>query len=610
MDVSEPQDALANPHLDGELFDASLPTAWLDDETLFSLCSRHHRLSGNRLAANTCLQLFGHVTQGTAHDFPSRLGEFAQRTRQQLGSATQIIHEHTLLPFYLPFRPPEMGQRAVAALRGSSIGSLKFQLGLLTSRFRANHPLKACPECMRAEQLRWSTPYWHVRHQLPGVWVCPLHGEPLQASSLKATGVNRFHWVLPDPSHLVNRGGLDAPHLRALMGLATTAIELWSLPPGRQIAPERAGRACRRKLRERGLICGDGRGRLRLRDIGAEYAAHVAPLRVVAELNELPGSTNDAAREIARIAYAPRAGIHPLRYLAMVGWLFGDLRSFIAYIDEAIDELPHRGRASRAPAEPATTDPRREQLLNIVRCGSSLSSAARQIGVDPATGMAWAAAAGIAIQKRPSIIGGDLKKRMMEALESGAEKADVAAIAGVSIESVTRLLRTEIGLQERWRLARRQRTMLKMRRAWEGAMAANPHLRVKAARLLEPAAYAWLYRNDRAWLNALASRHPRGRPVAAVRVDWSARDRVLAEAVRREALILAKASPGTKVKLWQLYQRLPQLKAKLAHLERLPITLRAITEALSASTDYPRKVPLGDTLTDIARSHARTQTPS
>ena len=94
--------------------------------------------------------------------------------------------------------------------------------------------------------------------------------------------------------------------------------------------------------------------------------------------------------------------------------------------------------------------------------------------------------------------------------------------------------------------------------------------------MIEPAAFAWLYRNDKAWLDdqvasmTMAVRH------AGLHVDWDSRDEALATEVRRIALELETEEPGKKVRLWHLYQRLPELKAKLSKLDRLPLTRREI----------------------------------
>src|SRR3546814_4771453 len=56
---------------------------------------------------------------------------------------------------------------------------------LLTSRFRANHPLKACPACMTKDLDDHQTTYWRLDHQFPGVWHCPVHGEDYAAKAIR-----------------------------------------------------------------------------------------------------------------------------------------------------------------------------------------------------------------------------------------------------------------------------------------------------------------------------------------------------------------------------------------------------------------------------------------
>jgi len=123
----------------------------LPDETLFSWCSRYHRLAANGLDRTTCLQLFGHVRIGSAHDFPGRIDALVARSKGSLGSAEQVIRDRTLLPFYWPFKPSDLARQSVAAMRGNGIAHLKYRLGLLTSGLGAAHPLKSCPECMQAD---------------------------------------------------------------------------------------------------------------------------------------------------------------------------------------------------------------------------------------------------------------------------------------------------------------------------------------------------------------------------------------------------------------------------------------------------------------------------
>ena len=116
--------------------------SWLPDETFFSLVSRHHQLWGHVTSAQTCQLMFGSARAGVHHDLPNSLGVFAQRTNALLGDVDSIARERTLLNFYAAFAPPDETANAVACMSGASVAHLKLRLGILTSRFRANHPLK------------------------------------------------------------------------------------------------------------------------------------------------------------------------------------------------------------------------------------------------------------------------------------------------------------------------------------------------------------------------------------------------------------------------------------------------------------------------------------
>lgn len=98
---------------------------WLPDETVFSLCSRYHRLSKNYKSSSTCQQLFGHKLQGLAHNFPSRIDSLVSTTEELLGTSNEIIYHHSILPFYLPLAQEHIKTSAVAAMRGEGIGHLK-----------------------------------------------------------------------------------------------------------------------------------------------------------------------------------------------------------------------------------------------------------------------------------------------------------------------------------------------------------------------------------------------------------------------------------------------------------------------------------------------------
>lgn len=557
-----------------------IPLEWLPDETLFSLCSRHHRLSGNRLPATTCRTLFGHPRQGCAHDFPSRIDSFALATRGCLGSAEQIVYDRTLLPYFLPFAQPEIGRAAIDAMRGPSIGGLKFRLGLLTSGIRAHHPLKGCLDCIEDDLRSYASAYWHRSHQLPGAAVCLKHKTWLCASNRKASGVGRFEWLLPHASHLIpiSKGPVPVPALK----LAQAAIALSSAAPGQTSAPDHTRQCYRQALREKGLMVGAEPYRLRHKEAGAEFAEFRRAL-TVAISGGPPPSINEAAAEVARLIYKPRSGTHPLKHLLLITWLFPSFEEFSAQC--RTDRRVPVGQPQRPDecAEPARGAQKRV-FFALLGSGLAVSTASGRVGVDAATGMAWAAAQGIATPRRPKILKPEVHARMVKALMGGAGKDDAASIGGVSVSTVTKVLRTEVGLRQAWRSAQFNTARDHHRSCWLNALDANPQSGVKVARLLEAASYAWLYRNDRTWLTE--NTRPTALIASSQRIDWDARDADLASAVRIAALDILNQSRTRAVRLWQLYQQVPELKAKLAQLDRLPLTRAAVFQAATSSVSH------------------------
>jgi len=118
-----------------------------------------------------------------------------------------------------------------------------------------------------------------------------------------------------------------------------------------------------------------------------------------------------------------------------------------------------------------------------------------------------------------------------------------------------------------------------------GALQSHADAGIKFIRALEPRAYAWLYRNDRAWLD---SQKPapliKVTAYSTTRIAWDHRDEALSTQVRHAVLDIQRNNGTRKLKLWQIYQAVPALKAKLGALKRLPLTRQAIDDALRSSS--------------------------
>lgn len=554
---------------------------WLPGETLYSLVSRHHRLWGHRLAGQTAQVLFGNSRRGYQHDFPGGLKTFVGSTGCQLGDVDSLCMERTLLRYYRPFLTATQEQAVVATMAGASVAHLKYRLGLLTSRFRAHHPLKGCQRCIDEDRDQTGWAWWHMDHQYPGVWICPRHGAPLRESLSKSNGVERFQWLLPDARRLhrasasVELSGEEANSCFAR--IARLVGDVVDRRPIVRIDPETLRAHYRNALAERGLM--SARGRVALAAAAEDFLQHVRPLRVIAEFEALPKNSHQAQAQLVRLLAPMRSGTHPLRHLVLIDWLIGPSAALFSRLEDHVSATAQASDdARKRPSAVNERYARHAELATLIRGGMSMRAAAETLGIDTQTAMVWAAQSGIEASRRPKLLKGDARRNLIAALQRGTSKAEAATGWEISITTVTAVLRSVPGLHDKWREAQHNKARTSARRRWNALLNRCAALGVKFMRNKEPAAYAWLYRHDRTWLNAHTPiRLRRG---GTVRVDWTSRDIELSAAVQRAARLARSTLGDQPLRQWHLIQAMPELKPKLRRLDRLPLTAQAVQDAL------------------------------
>ncbi len=564
--------------------DLTLPVnRWLVDETLYSLCCRFHYVSSNALASTSARQLFGHPRHGTQHDFASRINVFVQRTQGNFGvTAREVIQEHTITPFYLPWRTEGHASTIMQHLCAGNAGKIKSLLGLPSSRIRANHPLKACPLCMQADKQRFGVAYWHLTHQLPGVWICRTHACGLLESDQKATGVGRFLWHLPHegafyplPSALDSTG---TSHW--LERLADAATAIFKLAPGVHIDHRKLVGACRYALQERGLL--RGQVQVALQDAAQQYLQFTQALNFSGLDIPLPTDLGQAKLQLGRLFSLPQRSTHPLRHLLIILWLFGNWDDFW---DVYTDAEPHplSSRAKAMVSSPEPQDQRKTQVLHLVQVhGMTISQAARQVGVSVQTAQTWASAQGLLVPKRPKTSTEQLKAIIRE-LRHGKPRSAIAHKHHVSVQTITRLLKTDPGLREQWQQAHNASHLLATRRTWQNTIKRNPQAILKELRALQPGCYSWLYRHDRLWLTESLAHVPKYQRIPAGHVNWIQRDHELVELLSTTVQNIKSVQAKADITLQKIYQSAPSIKPYLSKLKQLPLTRQLLEQVCHRS---------------------------
>ena len=165
------------------------------DEVLYSVLARYHVRSGNISYKATMRDLFGSTSVTAVMDLPSNIHNLVNNMPLNSRYTEEyLIKNHTLFPFYSAFLPPERAEKVLESMKGENGGSIYSRTGIMASSITLNQYFKFCPACAKEEKLQYGELYWHRVHQIPGVLVCPKHYVPLYNSQVPVRGHNKHEY--------------------------------------------------------------------------------------------------------------------------------------------------------------------------------------------------------------------------------------------------------------------------------------------------------------------------------------------------------------------------------------------------------------------------------
>lgn len=522
---------------------------WLGDECFYSLCSRQHMFWANSSAQETLASLFECNIDTYSHDFPRNLNSLNKNAIAAWGSVEEIIDEHTIAPMFFPFQSTEHMSAHIEAMKSESLGSIKYKLGLITGRFGAEHPLKACSECIISDRCIHGVTYWHLSHQLPGVTICPIHNCVLRESKENRQWSKAFRWSTPSESILIENGYLafDDDVFEALRNISDAATKLGNLQGKARYEPELVAQVYGAAL----VRLGTSR---REKDAAAQGFAHYCSLlRKHPQFSSLSDSVMCAIAFTSQMTRKPRGYCHPLTHLVLISWLFGSIEVFI-------NAYEHQARQH--------TTIKTNTLQKFEHYKAKQCATEKSVIHTP--------------KLKPKKMFEEVKNRVLQSLRSGTSKAEVSFDFRISVSTVNRLLRLNPTIIE----MRNERANLgkiwQQREQWNSIVDNNPDLSVNEIRRLIPNIYAWLYRNDKVWLSKKTMNLPSGRSGNNSKVDWESRDEDLCTIIND---IIAQRDLNS-VRLWKydLYQLVPGLYSALEskpHYPKTRVLLDKVTQSAS-----------------------------
>lgn len=469
-----------------------------EGETLFSWAARYHRLSGNSLAKQSSLQLFGDRRAGLRHDFPSHLHQLVEITRGLIGDAETLAYERTLFGFFAPFQDAQGASNVLTQMRGNSVEKVKSALGLLPSRLGAFFPLKSCQDCVRDDLKKYSVSRWHLEHQWPSVWICRNHRRMLHALKREFQPRDLRRWLLPEDLKADDWAGL------AISSRAMKKKLFWIAELSAHMAHLRDQYFDHQLLRyayllrakDRGWLFTDGSVKLaQVRQIFLKYHGG---------LDELPGF------EIIRSVHAEHGGMlgllmrqydwrrHPVKHLLLIAFLFESVAEFDATYERVRQTHAHGGADA---LEEMIGEEWKFELKRLVEFERrSLSGAALTIGIPLCVAIRVAKQEGIEYQKRPHVLDARLKEKIRKMIIEGLRREEILRESGIKKTLLREFMSRDPSLRDAWRMKDFERRRNNYRTNFLELIDRYRGIPVKRLRKVSGNGVSWLHRNDREWL--------------------------------------------------------------------------------------------------------------
>jgi hypothetical protein len=576
------------------------------DEIFYSICARLCERAGYSKHRIAMRDLFGSEAVVASVTLPSHLDDLVARLPLESAyTSDYLIEEHTLLPFYSPFLPSGRVGRLRQDMCGRKGPAIHMRSGLMASRVPLPGWLRFCPQCIAEDRNRFGECYWHRVHQISGVELCPFHEVYLQDSDVPASNKRTRHEYVAAERVLQRTiqflPGVRSPYHQILLEIAR---DVYWLLCQHHLSQDLKLLHYRYRHLLAAIDLATYRGRVDVSMLLQMFKEHY-PAQLLCLLHcELEKDVQESW--LLRLVRTPHGAQHPLHHFLLMHFLGQTVESFFSSLGEdrpfgtgpwpclnpvcryyhlpSIEECqvvysPHlRGKpigsfactcgfAYSRTGPDATQDDqfKRSQIKSFGTLWEttlqtlwkdetvSLRALARQLGVDPLTVKHQALRIGLPFP-RPANICSRPKVRQKTSAPSlqGSESASLEAY----------------------------------RATWLTTMKANLGDGITIVRSKAPGVYTWLYRNDKAWLQA--HRPPNKKlKLRPSRVDWEKRDLQLAEEVKTAALRLRILS-GRPVALTTsaIGREIGQLALLQQHLDKLPSTAQALEEHIESREAY------------------------
>jgi hypothetical protein len=379
-------------------------------------------------------------------------------------SVDQGIELHTLFPIFACGLPDVRREHLRLRMQGGGLGPRRPSLPLLLAE-HLPYVVSICDQCTREEEAALGFSYWHRKHNCPGVFFCVKHSQRLIYFSTKAN--------VPSPLPLGDAGKSETENDIRLSNAYSELLHL----TGDGIASFRAD------LKQRALNLNDCKfskrvNTTRLAQLLSDLFAHGFATESLSRLVSDEMTIRDAIANI----FASRPTVHPL-WVALLHAglpsLCGQPKKVVPCARQGLDE---------------------QALLPALLTARSLTQASHFLGISVTTLATVARRNEISFSARPSKVDARTRNAIETALITGGAISEIAACFGLGVGSIYRALASRPTVAQQRNAHLQALAVQEHRSSWQRLLPEHDGVTLSEARRKAPALWAWLYRNDRQWL--------------------------------------------------------------------------------------------------------------
>lgn len=161
-----------------------------EDELLYSVFARFHIHTGYLFFENTKNKLFKNKETTPIVEFINELNPEIVDFLTKDMTMEEVILKHTMFPYYARFHGEKKRREELNSLIKMESNFCK----TIPKKYR-NRYLRYCPVCAKEDRESKGEAIWYRKHQVVGVFVCPIHGCKLIESNVPISREVRHPYI-------------------------------------------------------------------------------------------------------------------------------------------------------------------------------------------------------------------------------------------------------------------------------------------------------------------------------------------------------------------------------------------------------------------------------